>query len=118
MLNHDGSVAECTGDNVFMVKNKVLYTPPTYVGALKGITRDAIIHVAKQNKIAFEETVLTRHELYNADECFFTGTAAEVIPVVKIDARKIKNAKPGPVTLKLLAAFKQLTKKDGVSYKV
>ncbi len=120
MLNHQGYVAECTGDNVFMVKangsKAVLLTPPVYLGALKGITRGAIIELAKTKKIPFEERVLTRHDLFNADEVFLTGTAAEVIPVVKIDGRVIGAGKPGKVTETLRAAFQQLTRKDGVRY--
>jgi branched-chain amino acid aminotransferase len=118
MLNYDGSVAECTGDNIFIVRKGALCTPPTHVGALKGITRDAIIDLAKKNKIAFSECILSRHELYNADEIFLTGTAAEVIPVIKIDGRLIGSAKPGPVTKKLLKAFHSLTKVDGEKYTV
>ena len=118
MLDHDGSVAECTGDNIFMVKNKVLITPPSHVGALKGITRDAIIELAKKAGIRFEERILTRHDLYNADEVFLTGTAAEVIPVIRIDERRIGSAKPGTVTKKLLKAFTQLTKVDGTKYSI
>jgi len=118
MLNYDGTVAECTGDNIFMVKDKVLITPPTHVGALKGITRDVIIELAKKAKIKFEERVLTRHELYNADETFLTGTAAEVIPVISIDERQIGSGKPGVVTKKLLKAFTQYTSKDGEKYTV
>ena len=123
MLNHQGYVAECTGDNVFMVKNgqarareALLLTPPAYVGALKGITRQAIIEVAAQKKIAFEERMLTRHDLFNADEVFLTGTAAEVIPVVKIDGRTIGSGKPGKTTRILLEAFHALTKRDVVRY--
>lgn len=119
MLNHQGYVAECTGDNVFMIKMEgkrpLLLTPPTYLGALKGITRQAIIEIAQAKKIAFEERILTRHDLFNADEVFLTGTAAEVIPVVKIDGRRIGKGKPGPVTAILRAAFHQMTRKDGVS---
>ena len=126
MLNHQGYVAECTGDNVFMVrKEKVgnkqkpfLITPPTYLGALKGITRQAIIELAAKKKISFEERVLTRHDLFNANEVFLTGTAAELIPVVKIDGRTIGSGKPGPVTAVLTKAFHQMTKKDGVLYKL
>jgi len=125
MLNHQGYVAECTGDNVFMVKYQnshrslpVLITPPAHVGALRGITRQAIIEVAKSKKVNFEERVLTRHDLYNADEVFLTGTAAEVIPVVEIDARQIGNRKPGKVTDLLSRGFHALTKKDGVRYKL
>jgi len=125
MLNHQGYVAECTGDNIFMIKNEagarravpLLLTPPTYLGALKGITRQAIIEIARAKKIAFEERILTRHDLFNADEVFLTGTAAEVIPVVKIDGRQIGNGKPGPVTAGLRGVFRQLTQTDGVRYK-
>ena len=123
MLNHQGYVAECTGDNVFMIRKNgtadgkpLLLTPPIYLGALKGITRQAIVEIAAAKKLAFQERILTRHDLFNADEVFLTGTAAEVIPVVKIDGRKIGDGKPGPVTGSLLAAFHQLTKKSGVRY--
>ena len=116
MLNHQGYVAECTGDNVFMIKNGTLITPPTYVGALRGITRGAILEIGKKKKIPTEEKMLTRHDLFNADEVFLTGTAAEVIPVVKIDGRAISNGEPGPTTFALMKAFRELTKKDGVRY--
>jgi len=123
MLNHQGYVAECTGDNIFMVKlngferrKPLLITPPVYLGALKGITRQAIIEIAAKRKIAFEERVLTRHDLFNADELFLTGTAAEVIPVVKMDGRVVGNGKPGKTTGLLLQSFHTLTKKDGVRY--
>ena len=125
MLNSQGYVAECTGDNIFMIKKEggdsgrpLLLTPPTYLGALKGITRQAIIEIADKKQISFEERVLTRHDLFNADEVFLTGTAAEVIPVVKIDGRAIGTGKPGAVTGKLLKAFHELTKTDGVRYKL
>lgn len=124
MLNAQGYVAECTGDNIFMIQAEgphgkpLLLTPPTYLGALKGITRGAIIEIAETQKLAFEERVLTRHDLFNADEVFLTGTAAEVIPVVKIDGRKIGTGKPGPITAKLLKAFQSLTKRDGLRYKI
>lgn len=118
MLNAQGYVAECTGDNVFMVKHGKLLTPPTYLGALKGITRDAIMALAVKNKVPCEEQVLTRHDLFNADEVFLTGTAAEVIPVVKIDGRVIGTGKPGKVTKLLLEAFHKSTAKDGTRYKI
>ncbi len=124
MLNAQGYVAECTGDNVFMIQHEgaagkpLLLTPPTYLGALKGITRGAIIELAATLRLAFEERILTRHDLFNADEVFLTGTAAEVIPVVKIDGRRIGAGKPGPMTGKLLKAFHALTRKDGVRYKL
>ena len=119
MLNAQGYVAECTGDNIFIVnKRGELVTPPCYVGALRGITRGAIIDLAKKLKVPFFEKVLTRHTIFNASECFLTGTAAELIPVVKLDNRVIGNGKPGPVTLKLLAGFHKLTKTDGTRYKL
>lgn len=125
MLNHQGYVAECTGDNVFIVDNDgshdkklVLITPPVYLGALKGITRQAIIELALKKKIKFEERVLTRHDLFNANEMFLTGTAAEVIPVVELDGRKIGTGKPGKTTLSLLKAFHLMTRKDGTKYKI
>jgi len=125
MLNHQGYVSECTGDNVFMVrrpegpaKKTVLKTPPVYLGALKGITRQAIIEIASKKKIGIEECILTRHDLFNADEVFLTGTAAEVIPVVAIDGRKIGDGKPGKTTEALRKAFQQSTRKDGVRFKL
>ena len=116
LLNHQGYVAECTGDNIFMVKNGTLITPPTYIGALKGITRCAILDLARRKKIPVEEKILTRHDLFNAYEAFLTGTAAEVIPVVKIDGRTIGKGEPGPLTRSLMTAFHDLTKRDGVRY--
>lgn len=118
MLNFQGYVAECTGDNIFAVRQGTLVTPPTYLGALKGITRGAIIDLARKIKIPFEERILTRHDLFNAEEVFLTGTAAEVIPVVKIDGRTIGEGKPGKSTLKLMRSFHELTKTDGVRYKL
>jgi len=117
MLNFQGYVAECTGDNIFMVKRGELATPPAYLGALKGITRNAIIEIASGQKVPFKERILTRHDLFNADEVFLTGTAAEIIPVVKIDGRVIASGKPGRTTLRLMKSFHQLTQSDGVRYK-
>jgi branched-chain amino acid aminotransferase len=116
MLDSLGYVAECTGDNIFVVKNGHLYTPPQCMGTLRGITRDSILEIARYNKIAAHEHVITRHEVYISDECFLTGTAAEVIPVVKVDGRIIGNGKPGKITLALMKKFKELTAKDGVKY--
>lgn len=124
MLNHQGYVAECTGDNVFILQDDyqtgkpVLLTPPAYLGALRGITRQAILELAPRLKIQAEERIITRHDIFNSQEMFLTGTAAEVIPVVKVDGRKIGSGKPGPVTARLLSAFHALTRKDGVRYKV
>jgi branched-chain amino acid aminotransferase len=118
MLNMDGYVIECTGDNVFMVKHGKLITPPAYLGALEGITRDAIIDCAQKMRLPFQERILTRHDLFNADEMFLTGTAAEVVPVIEVDKRMIGSGKPGPISLKLLKAFRDLTTKDGVKYTI
>lgn len=108
MLNHKGEVAECTGDNIFIVKNGTILTPPKDAGILEGITRNAILDLAKELGIVAHETTLTRHDLFVADECFLTGSAAEVIPVVSIDSRPIGQAKVGAMTTKLMAAFKKL----------
>ncbi len=114
MLDAQGYVAECTGDNVFIIKNGELLTPPN--ARLRGITRDAVMAIAQKNKIPTFERLITRHEVFIADECFLTGTAAEIIPIVKVDGRTIATGKPGPVTLKLIKWFKTATKKDGVQY--
>ncbi len=114
MLNSEGYVIECTGDNIFVIKNGALFTPPAYLGALKGITRDCVIDIARSLDIHFSEKVLTRHKLFNADECFLTGTAAEIVPVVEIDGRTIGDGSPGKITTKLMKEFRKLTKKDGV----
>lgn len=116
MLDSLGYVAECTGDNIFIVKDGHLYTPPQCMGSLRGITRDAVMAIASKNKVGVHEHVLTRHELYISDECFLTGTAAEIVPVVKVDGRVIGTGKPGKLTLDLMAKFRDLTKKEGVEY--
>ena len=116
MLDSLGYVAECTGDNIFLVRKNHIYTPPQCMGTLRGITRDAVLGIAEKNKISTHEHVITRHEVYNADECFLTGTAAEIIPVVKVDGRAIGDGKPGKTTLNLMKEFKKLTKKEGVRY--
>jgi branched-chain amino acid aminotransferase len=116
MLDSLGYVAECTGDNIFIVKNNHLYTPPQCMGTLRGITRDSVLEIAKKEKIPVHEHVLTRHEVYISDECFLTGTAAELIPVVSVDGRIIGSGKPGKITLNLMKKFRELTKKEGVKY--
>lgn len=116
MLNDQGYVAECTGDNIFIISKGELYTPPEIMGVLRGVTRDAVLDIAKKNKIPTHEHVFSRHELYIADECFLTGTAAEIIPVVKVDGRVIGAGKPGKLTLKLTKEFRDLTKREGVKY--
>jgi len=114
MLDNQGFVAECTGDNIFIVKNGLMSTPSQ--GNLEGITRNVVINLAKKSSIDTVERYITRHEVYNADECFLTGTAAEIIPIVKVDDRQIGDGKPGTVTKKMLKAFKAVTSKDGVKY--
>ena len=108
MLNHKGEVAECTGDNIFIVKRGIVSTPPKDAGILEGITRNAILELAGKLKIEAREESLTRHDLLVADECFLTGSAAEVIPVVSIDNRSIGDGTVGPVTKQLMAEFKKL----------
>ena len=116
MMDSLGYVAECTGDNIFIVKHKQLFTPPQCMGTLRGITRDAVLEIARKDKISVHEHVLTRHELYNSNECFLTGTAAEIIPVVKVDGRAIGTGSPGELTLQLTKKFHQLTRKEGMKY--
>jgi branched-chain amino acid aminotransferase len=110
MLNHNGEIAECSADNIFLVRRGILKTPPCEAGALEGITRGAILELAHDADIPVQETTLTRHDVYVADECFLTGTGAEVIPVVKCDARVIGTGKPGPITRQLRERFQQLTR--------
>jgi branched-chain amino acid aminotransferase len=114
MLNSQGYVAEATGDNVFIVERGQLYTPPTYIGILEGITRDAVIGLAQQLQIPFAEKVFTLTTLYNCDECFLTGTGAEVIPVIRVDQRVIGDGRPGPMTKSLIQAFHALVATEGV----
>jgi len=118
MLDHLGYIVECTGDNIFEVKRGELYTPPQCMGSLRGITRDTVLALAKKLKLPAHEHVITRHELYISDECFLTGTAAEIIPVVKVDGRVIGTGKPGAITKKILQAFHKLTKTQGTTYKL
>ncbi len=105
MLNQQGYVAECTGDNIFYIKDRALFTPASSLGALQGITRDVVIEAAEKAGITFREAATTTYDLYTSDECFLTGTAAEMIPVVTIDGRTIGNGKPGEITLDLKKAF-------------
>ena len=118
MLTYNDYVAECTGDNIFIVKDGTLITPPVNVGALEGITRDAVMGLARKMGIPFEEKMLKMDDVYASDEVFLTGTAAELIPVITIDGRKINGGKPGALTLRLREAFRELTKTDGVQYAV
>ncbi len=115
MLNEQGFVAECTGDNIFIIKNGLITTPTLAAGALGGITRAAIFELAQNLHIPLKEKDITRHEVFIADECFLTGTAAEVIPVVDLDSRSIGDGVPGPITRRLTHAFHQLTQSTGTA---
>jgi branched-chain amino acid aminotransferase len=116
MLNEQGYVAECTGDNLFLIKNGVLLTPLISDGALDGITRAVIIELAEKLGVPFQEKSLTRYDIFTADECFLTGTAAEVIPVVSLDRRKIGTGKPGEYTHRFLKAFHELANTTGTPF--
>ena len=113
MLNEQGYVAECTGDNIFVIKRGGLMTPPISAGGLRGITRDVVIEIAKELGVPFHEPELTRYDIYTADECFLTGTAAEIIPVISLDKRMIGTGKPGPETARFTARFRELTQSSG-----
>ncbi|MBA2622050.1 MAG: branched-chain-amino-acid transaminase [Chthoniobacterales bacterium] len=110
MLNDAGNVAECTADNVFVIKKGQIFTPPITAGALRGITRSVAFEVAEELGMQVRETDITRHDVFVADECFLTGTAAEVIPVIKADGRVIGTGKPGPITGRIIARFRELTR--------
>jgi branched-chain amino acid aminotransferase len=114
MLNAQGYVAEGSGDNIFIIKNGVLTTPPCYIGALEGITREAIMVIARREGYTVKEEPFTLHDVYIADEVFLTGTAAEVIAVREVDARIIGSGKAGPITTHLLQEFRNIVDKDGV----
>ena len=116
MLNIRGRVAECTADNIFMVKNGSLLTPRLTDGALPGITRATVLELAPNVGLEPREQAMGLHDLYNADECFLTGTGAEIVPVINIDGRQIDNGRPGAHTQQLLELFRELRVKDG--YKV
>lgn len=114
MMNNQGYVAECSADNIFIVKNQTIYTPPGYIGALEGITREAIMELAEELGYNVKEEPFTRHDVYTAEEVFLTGTAAEVIAVVKVDGRQVGDGTPGPITTTLLDAFRRRVTVDGV----
>jgi branched-chain amino acid aminotransferase len=107
-------VAECTADNLFIIRKGKLLTPPTWQGALEGVTREAVLELARKRRLAAAEEPITRYDVYTADEAFMTGTAAEIVPVVSLDGRSIGTGKPGEVTKRLIGDFKALTLKDGV----
>ncbi|MCE9518760.1 MAG: aminotransferase class IV, partial [Verrucomicrobia bacterium] len=115
MLNEQGYVAECTGDNLFIVKRGVVFTPPISAGALDGITRRAVIDLLNDMGVVCHEASLTRHDVFTADECFLTGSAAEVIAAVVLDRRSIGDGKPGPLTQKLVEKFKVLVNSTGTA---
>ncbi|MFK5924296.1 MAG: branched-chain-amino-acid transaminase [Verrucomicrobiota bacterium] len=114
MLNEQGFVAECTGDNIFIVKEGKIYTPPVTAGGLNGITRRVVMDLAREEGFELFEQDLTRYELYTADEFFLSGTAAEVVPVATYDGRQIGSGQIGPVTLRLMEFFRELTQTTGV----
>lgn len=113
MLTQEGYVAEGTGDNIFIYKNGILITPPIYAGILEGVTRNTVLDLAEHLGIMSKQELFTRHDLYTAEECFLTGTAAELIPTIKVDSREIGQGVPGPIFKKLLTEFRALTKING-----
>lgn len=113
MLNDQGYVAECTGDNIFVIHKGVLITPASSAGALKGITRDTAISIAEELGISWREANLTRYDVWVADELFLTGTAAEIVPIIEVDARPIGDGKPGPITARFLESFRKRVSIEG-----
>jgi branched-chain amino acid aminotransferase len=113
MLNADGYVSECTADNLFLVRGDELLTPPLFAGALYGITRGTVMDLARAEGMTVSEPNLTRYDVFNADECFLTGTGAELIPVIKVDGRVIGTGKPGPATRKLIEKYRALVNSVG-----
>src|ERR1700739_2820381 len=113
MLNDEGNVAECTADNVFIIKRGQIVTPPITAGALRGITRSIVFEIAAETGIKVVEADITRHDVFIADEAFLTGTAAEIIPLVKADGRPIGTGKPGPITTRMIARFREITRETG-----
>ncbi len=113
MLNDHGNVAECTADNVFIIKRGEIFTPPISAGALRGITRSVVFDIAAELGLKISETEITRHDVFIADECLLTGTAAEIIPVIKADGRIIGNGKPGAISARMIARFREITRETG-----
>src|SRR5436309_5682438 len=113
MLNDHGFIAECTADNIFVIKHGEVFTPPITAGALRGITRAVVFEIAAELGIKISETDISRHDVFIADECLLSGTAAEVIPVVKADGRVIGTGKPGPISLRMIARFREITREGG-----
>ncbi len=112
MLNYQGEVAECTGDNIFIVRDQQLLTPPYEAGVLHGITRATVMELARNDGIGVVEETITLEDLFAADECFLTGSAAEVVPVIKVDGNVIGEGKPGPVTTRLTGLFRQAVQQE------
>ena len=113
MLNDAGNVAECTADNIFIIKRGQIVTPPVTAGALRGITRSVVFEITAELGFKTLKADITRHDVFAADECFLTGTAAEIIPVVNVDGRSIGNGKPGPITTRIMARFREMTRETG-----
>ena len=113
MLNSEGYVTECIVDNFFLIDGGVIFTPPTSTGALKGITRDTVMELAREAGYVVEEKMLTLHDIYVAEEAFLTGTAAEVAPITSVDERLIGNGKPGPITVQLIKRFREYSQNNG-----
>ncbi len=113
MLNDAGNIAECTADNVFIIKHGQIFTPPITAGALRGITRSIVFDIAGEFDLKVMEADFTRHDIFVADECFLTGTAAEIVPVVRVDGRPIGNGKPGQITTRIIARFREMTRETG-----
>jgi branched-chain amino acid aminotransferase len=113
MLTHDGYVSECTADNIFIIKDKKLLTPPKFLGILAGITRQTIMDIASEQGYDVAEDIFTPFDLYTADEVFLCGTGAELIPVIKIGPYTIADGKPGPITTKILALFREYANSHG-----
>src|SRR5213082_1929753 len=113
MLNDQGCIAECTADNIFVIKRGEIFTPPITAGALRGITRSVVFEIAAELGIKISEVDISRHDVFIADECLLSGTAAEVIPVVKADGRVIGTGKPGPISLRMIARFREITREGG-----
>jgi branched-chain amino acid aminotransferase len=116
MLNQQGYVCECTGDNLFVIKDEVVKTPPPHSCGLMGITRDTVLAIARANGFQVQETMMTQYDIYNADECFLTGTGAEVIPAIELDARTIGKGRAGESTKRLISLFRQQTQETGVAF--
>ena len=113
MLNDAGNVAECTADNIFIIKRGQIFTPPISAGALRGITRSVVFDIAAELGIKISESEITRHDVFIADECFLTGTAAEIIPVIKADGRTIGTGKPGAMSARMMGRFREITRETG-----